>query len=166
ANPISPERQVMRHTLLSSILDTLRDALRHRERVLLFEIGRTYLPYAESVLPVERRRLSLALAGPREAPSWLSPASRGSAEVGAQSPPPHRGGGRAGSRAGTHFVGAGATVGATLDYFDLKGIVDTLTQHLHLPDVVLTPSEHPAFHPARAATLSAGGQLIGTFGEL
>src|SRR5207248_1163543 len=46
ANPISPERKVMRHTLLSSVLDTLREALRHRERVLLFEIGRYYLPQA------------------------------------------------------------------------------------------------------------------------
>ena len=123
----------MRHTLLSSILDTLRDALRHRERVLLFEIGRTYLPLADSVLPVERRRLSLAFAGPREPSSWLasSPAER-----------------------------------ANFDYFDLKGVVDTLSQLLHLQDVTLTPSEHPTFHPARAASLSAGGQLIGTFGEV
>jgi phenylalanyl-tRNA synthetase beta chain len=72
ANPISPERRVMRHTLMASILDTLRDALRHRERVLLFEIGRAYLPSADSSLPSEQRRLSIALAGPRAPASWLA----------------------------------------------------------------------------------------------
>ncbi|MBI5876601.1 MAG: phenylalanine--tRNA ligase subunit beta [Chloroflexi bacterium] len=72
ANPISPERRVMRHTLMASILDTLRDALRHRERVLLFEIGRVYLPQAGSNLPSEQRRLSIALVGPRAQTSWLA----------------------------------------------------------------------------------------------
>ncbi len=72
ANPISTERRVMRHTLMASILDTLSDALRHRERVLLFEIGRAYLPQADSSLPSEQRRLSIALAGPRAPASWLS----------------------------------------------------------------------------------------------
>jgi len=62
----------MRHTLLASILDTLREALRHRERVLLFEVGRVYLPQAGSNLPSEPRRLSIALAGPRAQTSWLA----------------------------------------------------------------------------------------------
>ncbi len=138
ANPISPERKVMRHTLLASILDTLRDALHHRERVLLFEVGRTYLPQDGSVLPIERRRLSIVLAGPREAPAWQSPSAAGLGRDG---------------------------VDTRMDFFDLKGVVDTLAQQLHLQDVQFTPSEHPTFHPARAATVRAGGQLIGTFGE-
>ncbi len=62
----------MRRTLMTSILDTLREALRHRERVLLFEIGRVYLPQADSNLPAEDRRLSIALAGPRVPASWLA----------------------------------------------------------------------------------------------
>jgi len=113
---------VMRHTLLSSLLDTLREALRHRERVLLFEIGRVYLPSTGSNLPSEHTRLTIALAGPRESQSWLR-----------------------GKRT------------ASMDFFDLKGIVDALVQRLHVQAPEFAPSEHPTFHPARSATLSAGG---------
>ncbi|MBI1802743.1 MAG: phenylalanine--tRNA ligase subunit beta [Chloroflexi bacterium] len=134
ANPISPERAVMRHTLMASLLDTLREALRHRERVLLFEVSRIFVAQAGQPLPVERRRLCIALAGPREPQSWLLP--------------------------------AGMTGGGRLDFHDLKGIVDGLIQRLHLPDARTAPAEHPTFHPARAATLNAGGQLLGVFGEV
>ncbi|MCA1552953.1 MAG: phenylalanine--tRNA ligase subunit beta, partial [Chloroflexi bacterium] len=130
ANPISPERKVMRHTLLASILDVLREALRHRERVLLFEIGRTYLPQADAILPVERRRLSIALAGARDAPSWLSPSPA------RLRPERVEGRGRDGE-------------GARMDFLHLKGIVDMLTHELHLQAVTVAPSEHPTFHPAR-----------------
>jgi phenylalanyl-tRNA synthetase beta chain len=131
ANPISPERKVMRHTLLSSLLDTLREALRHRERVMLFEIGRVYLPQSESTLPAEHTRLTIALAGPREPQSWLR---------GKNSPP--------------------------LDFFDIKGIVDTLAASLNLKMVQYAPSEHPSFHPARSAFLSGGSKPMGVFGEV
>jgi phenylalanyl-tRNA synthetase beta chain len=129
-NPISPELRVMRHTLLPSILDTLREALRHRERVQLFELGNTYLPQAGNILPAEPARLSIALAGLREAPSWQSAKEQ------------------------------------RLDFFDIKGVVDILTQRLNLPGVEFAPSEHPALHPARGATFRAGGETIGVFGEL
>jgi phenylalanyl-tRNA synthetase beta chain len=131
ANPISPERKVMRHTLLSSLLDTLREALRHRERVMLFEIGRVYLPQSESTLPAEHTRLTIALAGPREPQSWL----RGKNS-------------------------------APLDFFDIKGIVDTLAARLNLKMVQYAPSEHPSFHPARSAFLSGGSKPMGVFGEV
>jgi phenylalanyl-tRNA synthetase beta chain len=52
-----------------------------------------------------------------------------------------------------------------MDFFDLKGVVDTLVRGLSLPNVKFTSSEHPTLHPARAATLSSGDTLIGVFGE-
>ena len=46
---------------------------------------------------------------------------------------------------------------APLDFFDIKGIVDTLVQRLHVQSLEFTPSEHPTFHPARSAALSRRG---------
>ncbi|HBY97992.1 MAG TPA: phenylalanine--tRNA ligase subunit beta, partial [Chloroflexi bacterium] len=54
-----------------------------------------------------------------------------------------------------------------VDYFDLKGIVDALLEHLHLHERVrFVPSDHPTFQPGRAADLDLDGTKIGTLGEL
>jgi len=71
ANPISPERSVMRQTLSASMLEALAFNLHYRDRVLLFEIGRVYLPQPNALLPLEQRRLAIGLAGPREPATWL-----------------------------------------------------------------------------------------------
>ena len=71
ANPLSSEREFMRQTLMSSLLDTLRDNLRYAERVAIFEIGRVYLPREDNVLPAEPRHLAIAMTGPRADRSWL-----------------------------------------------------------------------------------------------
>ena len=44
ANPISQERQVLRQSLLPSLLETLSTNRRYRQRMALFEIGRVYRP--------------------------------------------------------------------------------------------------------------------------
>jgi phenylalanyl-tRNA synthetase beta chain len=44
ANPLSQEREFLRQSLLPSMLETLRTNSRYRQRMLLFEIGRVYLP--------------------------------------------------------------------------------------------------------------------------
>ena len=71
ANPLSSEREFMRRTLMSNLLETLRDNLRYAERVAIFEVGRVYLPREDEVLPDEPRRLAIALTGPRTGRSWL-----------------------------------------------------------------------------------------------
>lgn len=54
-----------------------------------------------------------------------------------------------------------------VDYFDLKGIVEGLLEHLHLLDRTrFVPSDHPTFQPGRAADLYVDGTKIGTLGEL
>jgi phenylalanyl-tRNA synthetase beta chain len=97
ANPISAERVVMRQTLLASLLENLALNLKYRDRVAIFEINRVYLPagadeaalvraagqvrpeWAEwarqtaTQLPVEPRRLGIALAGRRAPRAWLTP---------------------------------------------------------------------------------------------
>jgi phenylalanyl-tRNA synthetase beta chain len=70
ANPISQEREFLRQSLLPSLLETLRTNGRYRQRMLLFEIGRVYLPQPGEELPLEQRRLSIALTGTVQPASW------------------------------------------------------------------------------------------------
>jgi phenylalanyl-tRNA synthetase beta chain len=70
ANPISAERTHMRHTLLAALLDTAASNLRHHATVAVFEINKVYLASEDGPLPDEPRRLTIAMAGPREPESW------------------------------------------------------------------------------------------------
>jgi phenylalanyl-tRNA synthetase beta chain len=76
ANPTTPERAVMRHSLLNSLLEVVAQNTKHRERVQVFEIGDVYLPNAAgegemAILPVEPSRLVVVMTGPREETGWL-----------------------------------------------------------------------------------------------
>ncbi|UCC63235.1 MAG: phenylalanine--tRNA ligase subunit beta [Anaerolineae bacterium] len=71
ANPLTPEREFMRRTLMTSLLETVRDNLRFQERIAIFEIGRVYWPREGETLPQEPRHLCLAMTGPRTDRSWL-----------------------------------------------------------------------------------------------
>jgi phenylalanyl-tRNA synthetase beta chain len=69
ANPISPEHSVLRASLLGSLLETLNSTLRNRQRVLLFELARTWRgPLGP--LPDERRHVGIALTGNRLPEHW------------------------------------------------------------------------------------------------
>jgi phenylalanyl-tRNA synthetase beta chain len=70
ANPISQEREFLRQSLLPSLLETLRTNSRYRQRMLLFEVGRVYLPQPQEDLPLEQRRLAIALTGTVHPASW------------------------------------------------------------------------------------------------
>ncbi len=70
ANPISQERQLLRQSLLPSLLETLSTNRRYRQRMALFEIGRVYWPQAGEALPLEQRYLGIAVTGPLLSRSW------------------------------------------------------------------------------------------------
>lgn len=53
-----------------------------------------------------------------------------------------------------------------LGFAHLKGIVETLLQRLHVPDVRFTPATHAALHPVRTAALRVAGQELGIIGEV
>ncbi|MFN3929189.1 MAG: phenylalanine--tRNA ligase subunit beta, partial [Thermoflexus sp.] len=53
-----------------------------------------------------------------------------------------------------------------MDFFDLKGIVETLLERLHIPDVAFERAEHPTLLPGRGAEVKAGGRPLGILGEL
>ncbi len=156
-NPLSPERRVMRRNLIVSALENLAYNLRYAERLAVFEIGRTYRPQladgtlgdgaqTELPLPHEARRLCIALRGPR------SPHQ-------ASLPPVQFDGGT------EHF-----------DFFDLKGIIETLMERLDFPQSGILFSAHPdsgtgnedsevSFGP-RCALISLQDEHLGIVGEL
>ena len=74
ANPLSYERDFLRHSLLSSVLDVAERNSRIRARLAFFEIGPVFLrsedPAALQGLPDELKRLGIILSGTRETPGW------------------------------------------------------------------------------------------------
>jgi phenylalanyl-tRNA synthetase beta chain len=69
-NPISSERTVMRHSVLTGVLEAAAANLRHADDVRLFEVGPVYLPRQDAKLPDEPRRLALFLCGRRQPEFW------------------------------------------------------------------------------------------------
>lgn len=70
ANPIAPERSVMRRSLLAAVLEVAERNARLTERLAFFEIGPIFLPLAGQDLPEEPLRLALVLSGMRHLPAW------------------------------------------------------------------------------------------------
>ncbi|MGC8874952.1 MAG: phenylalanine--tRNA ligase subunit beta, partial [Chloroflexia bacterium] len=130
SNPLTPEREYLRQTLMNSLLEALALNLRHTERVAIFEIGRVYLPREGQDTPEEPPMVGMVLCGPREPQSWLR------------------------KEAGE------------LDFFDLKGAVETLLERLGVEDARFEPSDHPTFQAGRQAWLILGEERAGVFGEI
>ena len=70
ANPIASDRDVLRHSLLASMLEIVERNTRLRERIALFEIGPVFLSSEEGNLPDEIPMLVIALSGNRDLPAW------------------------------------------------------------------------------------------------
>ncbi len=130
ANPIAPDKSVMRHTVLVGLLNNALNNLRYTNRLALFEIGSVYLK-GEARLPDEPLRLGIVLCGTRRPSSWIADESNKS-----------------------------------VDFYDLKGMIETLVGGLHLPNVTYARSTHTSFHPGRSAALVVNGKTLGDFGEL
>jgi phenylalanyl-tRNA synthetase beta chain len=57
--------------------------------------------------------------------------------------------------------------GPELDFFDLKGVAETLLARLHIAGAVFEPLEHPSFQPGRTARLLSGEAVqLGFVGEI
>ncbi len=54
----------------------------------------------------------------------------------------------------------------SIDYYDLKGIVESLLSELQIPDIRVDPGEHPSYRTGRTAKLSLAENQIGWMGEL
>lgn len=65
------------------------------------------------------------------------------------------------------FWGNGtAPAGQAVDFYDLKGIVETLVGDLHLPNVRYEASKAAFLHPGKSATVLSGENVLGNFGQL
>jgi phenylalanyl-tRNA synthetase beta chain len=75
SNPATRDRQILRVTLLASLLDVVARNLKHtNERISFFEMDRTFFWRSEEELPYERRTLAIALSGNRRPRTWADPA--------------------------------------------------------------------------------------------
>ncbi len=69
-NPISPERSVLRRSLLPGLLSVAHENLKNADSVALYELGFVYCPRLGERLPEEPRRLAVVLCGRRGPSSW------------------------------------------------------------------------------------------------
>lgn len=71
ANPITPDKTVLRHTLLVNLLDIARSNLRYSEAQQIFEIGTVYYDREGQQLPDETRHLAIVMSGARQPGGWM-----------------------------------------------------------------------------------------------
>ncbi len=55
---------------------------------------------------------------------------------------------------------------APMDFYDLKGVIETLCAHLGVKGASYAPTQHQTFHPGRVASIKIGEDEIGVFGEV
>ncbi len=58
-----------------------------------------------------------------------------------------------------------AELGRPADFYDLKGVIETLLEGLHIAHYRFTPTQHPTFHPGRCALVEVP-RLSGTGEEI
>ena len=131
-NPISPERAVLRRSLLPGLLEVAARNLQATDAVALFELGPVFLP-KPGTLPDEPRRLAIVLCGRRTVAAWDDPTD---------------------------------VKPVANDFFDLKGVVESLADDLHLTGTSFRKATCPYLHPGRSAELLLGDKPVGSFGEL
>ncbi|HMA36380.1 MAG TPA: hypothetical protein VKY74_18130, partial [Chloroflexia bacterium] len=155
ANPLSSEQDIMRPALLPGLLGALRTNLRQAARVYLFEIGSVYWPATPEEIAA---RQAAAAAGrrppllPGEAEMPVEPRRIGALLTGPREP-----------RA--RFTRADAPAAQT-DFYDARGLVETLLEHLGIGGVAFEPVAAPWYHPGRVAGVVRGPTLLGVVGEL
>lgn len=64
------------------------------------------------------------------------------------------------------YWGDGQKMPAHLDFFDLKGVMESLLARLHIRDVRVEAAQHPTWRPGRTARLYLGERQLGYLGEL
>jgi len=138
ANPIAPEKSVLRRSLVASVIDSLEKNIRYSEAFSFFEIGSVFVPHKNDPstgsgqgLPDEPRKLAIAMTGLREATAWDVKDS------------------------------------PKLDFFDLKGRIELMLSGLRLTNITYTATDsYSHLHPGKSAEVKAGDKVIGVFGEM
>jgi len=137
ANSITPERRVMRRSLLASVLESVEKNAR-MESIAMFELGPIFEPRKNDpstgsgqVLPDEPSKLAVVMTGSRIPTAWDVKDS------------------------------------PIFDFYDMKGRIELLLSGLRYTDVSYTPTDSVNYlHPGKAAEVRVNGQVVGVFGEL
>lgn len=147
-NPISTDRAVLRQSLISNLLDLTAANLRYRSRVALFEIGPVFWHRGadDTLLP---REIASELPEDKGLPLPLERQRLAIVMTGAREP-----------------VAWQVADTTPMDFYDLKGVVETLLDGLHVTNVSFVHSSNPMFHPGRGAQVKLGDWVIGELGEL
>ncbi|MCC6299960.1 MAG: phenylalanine--tRNA ligase subunit beta [Anaerolineales bacterium] len=138
ANPIAPERRVMRRSLLASTLESAEKNARAGS-VAMFEIGAIFEP-VKNDLPNEPRRLALVMTGLRTTSAWDVKDSHA-----------------------FDFFDMKGRIELLLSGLRLGGISYTPAEASTSPTASLSASY---LHPGKAAEVRVNGQVVGVFGEL
>ena len=57
--------------------------------------------------------------------------------------------------------------GDDVDFYALKGVVETVLKNMRIPDAVYEACpDDPSYHPGRCARIKAGGKLLGILGQI
>ncbi len=57
--------------------------------------------------------------------------------------------------------------GADMDFFNMKGVLETLFEQFHMEDVWFeADTTNPSYHPGRCAKVFVGGKKLGVFGQI
>ncbi|MDX1971423.1 MAG: phenylalanine--tRNA ligase subunit beta [Candidatus Sumerlaeia bacterium] len=140
-NPLVSEQSVMRRSLVSSILQSVALNLNQSAQdIRLFEIGRTYeWKYAEPFDRPADRSLEQHTVERTTLCVALSGMKSGNWHT---TPRPY-------------------------DFYDIKAVAEALVETLGLTKTVIEPlTDHPYYHPGRAAALLRKGERLLWFGEL
>ncbi len=156
-NPISVERVAMRHSLLASVLEIVADNARFRERIALFEIGKVFI-----LRQAQDRFLRQAVVV--SLPNHQDAVPQPTAEASLPDEPRRLVIALTGPREVPGWQGRADT--AAMDFYDLKGVVESLLEGLHVEGVAYEPAEHPSYHPVRIAEVRLNGQAVGLLGQL
>lgn len=69
-NPITPERSVLRRSILSTMLEVLEHNVKHNPHLAMFDLGPIFISKPEQLLPDEVLKLAIGLTGLRMAENW------------------------------------------------------------------------------------------------
>lgn len=125
-NPLTKEREHLRHSILPSLLNVLAyNKARKIDDIFIFEIANTYFEDKEI------QKLSLLMHGKLDNSSWQKPSS-------------------------------------SIDFYHLKGLIESLFKKLKIADYKLALSENPIkkLHPGISAEIFVKDQKIGFLGKL
>jgi phenylalanyl-tRNA synthetase beta chain len=130
-NPLTVDQSVMRTSLVSGILETVRTNVAYGMKDLrLFELGKVFIHTKADSLPDEKTFLSAVMTGLLDQKQWYCEER-------------------------------------SVDFFDIKGIVEALLKALGIPNALFKKDDMPPYYnPEISSGIYLSDRLIGTVGQV